>query len=570
MKIKAVIFDLDDTLYDCTGSLIDASRRRAARAMVDAGLPSTEEEIYQLQKELTDKYGPYHLVFNEIVNKYHADNKLVTIAYKAYNSSEVSEIKLFPYVVATLKELKEKGYKLFLLTVGVHERQERKINILGLKPYFDEIVINDQEIGLLVEDCVKDILRRHNIMPGEAVMVGDKARDELRIAKLQGMITIQMLHGRFKNEPAVNECDRPDYKIKRIFQIPTILQLNNMGKTPDKLKIIAIGGGTGLPIMLDGSKTYSRHLTAVVTVTDSGRSSGILREEFGILPPGDARNCLVALSETEEQERELYQLFQYRFDRGSLEGMSLGNLLMTALTDITGSFEQAIKKASKILNIRGKVLPSTLANTHICAELEDGTHVEEEFNVRALGKSPIKEVFLKDNNVESPPEAVEDILKADIVVIGPGSLYTSIITNLLVPGIRDAIRKSKATKIYVCNIVTQPGQTDNYKVSHHVNAIAKYLGVGVLDYVIVNNNIPRKDILDRYQKEGAGVVLMDEGVCNLNVNVKKADLVEDLTQKRILWEKQDLLRHDPDKLADSVCRVYANLPSLATSEKLNC
>ena len=150
-------------------------------------------------------------------------------------------------------------------------------------------------------------------------------------------------------------------------------------------------------------------------------------------------------------------------------------------------------------------------------------------------------------------------------MIGPGSLYTSIITNLLVPGIRDAIRKSKATKIYVCNIVTQPGQTDNYKVSHHVNAIAKYLGAGVLDYVIVNNNIPRKDILDRYQKEGAGVVLMDEGVCNLNVNVKKADLVEDLTQKRILWEKQDLLRHDPDKLADSVCRVYANLPSLTTS-----
>lgn len=559
-----MIFDLDDTLYDCTGSLIDASRRRAARAMVEAGLPCTEEEVYQLQRELTDKYGPYHLVFNEIVNKYHADNKLVNIAYKAYNSSEVSEIKLFPYVVATLKELKDKGYKLFLLTVGVHERQERKINILGLKPYFDEIVINDQEIGLLVEDCVHDLLGRHNIVPGEAVMVGDKARDELRIAKLQGMITIQMLHGRFKNEPAVNECDKPDYKIKRIFQIPTILQLNNMGKTPDKLKIIAIGGGTGLPIMLEGSKTYSKHLTAVVTVTDSGRSSGILREEFGILPPGDARNCLVALSETEEQERELYQLFQYRFDRGSLEGMSLGNLLMTALTDITGSFEQAIKKASKILNIRGKVLPSTLTNTHICAELEDGTHVEEEFNVRAVGKSPIKNVFLKDN-VSSPPEAVEDILKADIIVIGPGSLYTSIITNLLVPGIRDAIRSSKATKIYVCNIVTQPGQTDHYKVSHHISAITKYLGEGVLDYVIVNNNIPRKDILDRYQKEGAGVVLMDEGVYNLNVDVKKADLVEDLNQKRILWEKQDLLRHDPDKLADSICRVYANLPSLAAS-----
>jgi uncharacterized cofD-like protein len=240
--------------------------------------------------------------------------------------------------------------------------------------------------------------------------------------------------------------------------------------------------------------------------------------------------------------------------------MSLGNLLMTALTDITGSFEQAIKKASKILNIRGKVLPSTLANTHICAELQDGTYVEEEFNVRALGKPPIKNVFLKNKDVEPFVEAVEEILKADIVVIGPGSLYTSIITNLLVPGIRNAIRNSKATKIYVCNIVTQPGQTDTYKVSDHINAVTRYLGEGVLDYVIVNNNIPHREILDKYQKEGADVVLMDEGVYNLNVNVKKADMVENIDKKRILWEKQDLLRHDPDKLADSICRVYANLP----------
>ncbi len=563
MKIKAVIFDLDDTLYDCSGSLIDASRRRAAKALVAAGLACTEEEVYQLQKELTEKYGPYYHVFNEIVNKYHADNKLVSIAYKAYNSSEVSEIKPFPYVISTLKELKEKGYKLFLLTVGVHERQEKKINMLGLKPYFDETVISDQEIGLPLEDCVRDLIERHAINFREAVMVGDRVREELRIAKSLGMTTIQMLHGRFKNEPAVNDCDKPDYKIKSIFQITTILQLQNTGKTPDRLKILAIGGGTGLPIMLEGSKTYSKHLTAVVTVTDSGRSSGVLREEFGILPPGDARNCLIALSETEEQEQELYQLFQYRFNRGSLEGMSLGNLLMTALTDITGSFEQAIKKASKILHIRGKVLPSTLANTHICAELEDNTYVEEEFNVRAVGKSPIKNVFLKSNDVPPFSEAVEEILKADIIVIGPGSLYTSLITNLLVTGIRNAIRNSKATKIYVCNIVTQPGQTDHYKVSDHIKAVTKYLGEGVLDYVIVNNNIPRKDILDKYQKEGAEVVLLDEGFCNLKVNVKKADLVEDLNQKRVLWEKQDLLRHDPDKLADSICRVYANLPLLS-------
>ena len=209
-------------------------------------------------------------------------------------------------------------------------------------------------MGLPLEDCMRDLIERRTINFREAVMVGDRVREELGIAKSLGMTTIQMLHGRFKNEPAVNDCDKPDYKIKRIFQITTILQLQHMGKTPDRLKILAIGGGTGLPIMLEGSKTYSKNLTAVVTVTDSGRSSGVLREEFGILPPGDARNCLVALSETEEEERELYQLFQYRFNRGSLEGMSLGNLLMTALADITGSFEQAIKKASKILHIQGR------------------------------------------------------------------------------------------------------------------------------------------------------------------------------------------------------------------------
>lgn len=562
MKIKAVIFDLDDTLYDCTGSLIDASKKRAAKAMVEAGLPCTEDEAYQMQKELADQYGPYHHVFNEIVQKFNADHTLVNIAYKAYNSSEVSEIKLFHDVIPTLTELKEKDYKLFLLTVGVHERQEKKIQILGLRPYFDEIIISDQEIGLLMEDCIRDLITRHQLNPREIAMVGDKAREELRIAKSFDMTTIQVLHGRFKNEPSMNELDKPSYKVKRIFQIPTILELNNMGKTPDKLKIVAIGGGTGLPLLLEGAKTYSKHLTAIVTVTDSGRSSGVLREQFGILPPGDARNCLAALSETEEQERELYHLFQYRFTKGSLEGMSLGNLLMAALTDITGSFEQAIKKASKILNIRGKVLPSTLANTHICAELEDGAYVEEEFNVRALGKKPIKSVFLKSNDVAPLPEAVEEILKADIIVIGPGSLYTSLITNLLVSGIRNAIRTSKATKIYICNIVTQPGQTDHYKISDHINAITKYLGDGILDYVIVNNNIPRKEIIEKYQKEGADLALMDEGVYNLNVNIRKADLIEDLKQKRILWEKQDLIRHDPDKLADSICRTYANLALL--------
>ena len=555
--MKAIIFDLDDTLYDCTGSLLEASRKRAAKAMVNAGLPCTEEEAYILQKELSEKHGPYCPVFNEISNKFNMGHELVRSALKAYNSNEVTDIQLFPDVVPTLKKLAQEKYKLFLLTTGIYERQYKKIELLNLEPYFDEIIINDQEVGLLMEDSFEAIVRKYSLSPQNVVVVGDRVRGELRIAKSKGMVTVQMLHGRFKNETAYDSSNKPDYKIKRFFQLPTLLKLKDTGKTHENLKILAIGGGTGLPIALEGLKTYSENLTAIVTVTDSGRSSGVIREQYGILPPGDVRNCLVALSETEEQEKDLYQLFQYRFNKGSLNGMSLGNLLMAALTDITGSFDQAIKKASKILAIKGKVLPSTLTSTHICAELKDGTVVEEELNVRAPRKAPIERVFLKSNDVECLPDAISEIEKADIIVIGPGSLYTSVISNLLVGGIKDALQRTKAVKIYLCNIVTQPGQTDNYTASDHIKAIIKYLGEGVLDYVLVNNNFPREEIIEKYRKGDADIVALDENLEKNNVAIEVTDLIENIEQKRVLWEKQDLIRHDPEKLADSICRVYA-------------
>ncbi len=555
--MKAIIFDLDDTLYDCTGSLLEASRKRAARAMVNAGLPSTEEEVYLLQKELSEKHGPYYPVFNEISNKFNMGHELVRSALKAYNSNEVTDIQLFPDVVPTLKKLAQEKYKLFLLTTGIYERQYKKIELLNLKPYFDEIIINDQEVGLLMEDSFEAIVRKYSLSPQNVVVVGDRVRGELRIAKSKGMVTVQMLHGRFKNETAYDSSNKPDYKIKRFFQLPTLLKLKDIGKTHNNLKILAIGGGTGLPIALEGLKTYSENLTAIVTVTDSGRSSGVIREQYGILPPGDVRNCLVALSETEEQEKDLYQLFQYRFNKGSLNGMSLGNLLMAALTDITGSFDQAIKKASKILTIKGRVLPSTLTSTHICAELKDGSVVEEEFNVRSPQKAPIERVFLKSNDVECPPDAISEIEKADIIVIGPGSLYTSVISNLLVGGIKAALQRTKAVKIYLCNIVTQPGQTDNYTASDHIKAIIKYLGEGILDYVLVNNNFPREEIIEKYRKQDADIVALDENLEKNNVAIEVTDLIENIEQKRVLWEKQDLIRHDPEKLADSICRIYA-------------
>lgn len=560
--MKAIIFDLDDTLYDCTGSLLEASRKRAAKAMVNTGLPCTEEEAYLMQKELSEKHGPYYPVFNEISKMFSKDSEFVNTVLKAYNSNEVTGIKLFPDVLPTLKNLAQDQYKLFLLTTGIHERQHKKIELLNLKHCFDEIIINDQEVGLLMEDCFEAIVKKYSLNPQNVTVVGDRLREELRIAKSMGMVTVQMLHGRFKVESTYNRSDRsnkPDYKIKKLFQLPTLLKLKDIGKTYDNLKILSIGGGTGLPIALEGLKTYSEDLTAIVTVTDSGRSSGVIREQYGILPPGDVRNCLVALSETEEQEKDLYQLFQYRFNKGSLEGMSLGNLLMTALTDMTGSFEQAIKKASKILAIKGKVLPSTLTSTHICAELKDGSVVEEEFNVRAPHKAPIERIFLKSSNVECTPDAITEIKKADIIVIGPGSLYTSIISNLLVGGIKEALQNTKAIKIYLCNIVTQPGQTDNYNASDHIKAITRYLGEGILDYVLINNNFPRKEIIEKYRKEGADIVALDDNYDKNNVAVEVTDLIENIEQKRILWEKQDLIRHDPEKLANAICNIFSRL-----------
>ena len=557
--LKAVVFDLDDTLYDCTGTLQEASRRRAARVLIESGLPMTEDEALALQSELADRYGPHFMVFDEIARRHGLDNDVIDRAYRAYNSDEVGSIKPFPDVLETLRLLRSEGFLCFLLTSGIHRRQQTKIRKLGLEEAFDEVVINDADRGELMSEVLRYLLDKHRLRPEDVLVVGDRPPEEIRIGNDLGATTAQMMHGRFSAFEPRDERERADYRIAGIFQVPTLLRLANMNKHPDALRIVAIGGGTGLPIVLEGCKTYCRNLTAVVTVTDSGRSSGMLRDQLGILPPGDARNCLIALSEPGQKERLLNQLFQYRFSQGSLNGLSLGNLCIAAMTDIEGSFERGIRVLSSLLNISGKVLPPTLSDCHICAELEDGSIREGEVNVRGLSKPPIKRVYLKP---EAPPafvEAVEEILNADLVIIGPGSLFTSVIVNTLVPGIRDALRRTSALKVYVCNIVTQPGQTDGFSASDHVRAVLRHVGPDVVDCVVVNSHIPVEPVLERYRREGAEIVVPGPGLEGLGVDVVQADLVEDLDGTRVLWEKQDLLRHHPDRLADAVCRIYAGL-----------
>lgn len=545
MPIRAVIFDLDDTLYDCTGLLVEAARLRAAKAMVEAGLPCTPGQAYRKQLELEAQLGPRGRVFERLADLYGLGPSAVRRALRAYNSDEVGDIELFPDAVPTLHELRSRGIQVFLVTDGVHRRQEIKIDILGLRSLCDAIVINDTERGALLEECFEGLLRDHGLQPDEVLAVGDRIHHEIKAANTLGIISVQVLHGRYAALQPRGELEEPDYRVEHLRQVLDIADILHSHPHRRCPRVVAVGGGTGLPIVLDGLKAFSRELTAIVTVTDSGRSSGRLRADLGVLPPGDIRNCLVALSGS---ERLLHDLFQYRFENGSLEGMSFGNLFIAALAKITGSFEQAIREVSRVLAIEGRVLPATLADAHLCAELADGTVVRGEVAVRRPGKASLRRVFLDGGRVEAFDEAVEALESADLVVLGPGSLYTSVIANLLVPGIARAIRRSPARRVYVCNVMTQPGQTDGYAASDHVRATLDYLD-GALDAVIVNTGQPSDGVLERYAADGAALVRVDPALYELGPEIIEAPLVENGAARRVPWEKQDLLRHNPQTMA---------------------
>lgn len=249
-------------------------------------------------------------------------------------------------------------------------------------------------------------------------------------------------------------------------------------------KVVAIGGGTGLSVLLRGLKEYTDNLTAVVTVADDGGSSGRLRRELGVPPPGDLRNCIAALAEAEPL---MTRLMQYRFNEGSgLEGHSFGNLFIVAMSNVVGNFEEAVRETSRVLAVRGQVLASTLENVTLMAEFADEQQIRGESQIPEIGL-PISRVFLDPPDPEAHAEAVQAILDADLIVLGPGSLFTSVLPNLLVRGITDAIRRSPAVKVYVCNVATQPGETDGFTAEDHVEAIFRHVGDGLVRYVLVHD-----------------------------------------------------------------------------------
>ena len=318
-------------------------------------------------------------------------------------------------------------------------------------------------------------------------------------------------------------------------------------------KIVAVGGGTGLSMLLKGIKHITNNITAVVTVGDDGGSSGRLREDMGILPPGDIRNCIAALADDEDL---ITKLFQYRFKSGEgLEGHSFGNLFITAMTAICGDMVSAIKESSKVLLIRGRVLPATCDDMKLYAKMEDDSIVRGESNIPEAGKK-IMQLCCEPADCKPIPEAIEAINDADLIIMGPGSLYTSVISNFLVKDITRAVWSAKAKKIYVCNAMTQVGETDNYSVSDHVKTIFDHVRINDIDdsnknffdAVLVNNYMPA-NLAEKYEQAGSLPVDIDiTELRKLNVEVVERNLLED--------NKEGFVRHNCDKVAKAIYYWY--------------
>jgi len=311
-----------------------------------------------------------------------------------------------------------------------------------------------------------------------------------------------------------------------------------------RLKIVSIGGGTGLSTLLRGLKKSSADLAAIVTVTDDGGSSGRLRDEFGVLPPGDIRNCLIALS---EDETLMARLFRYRFNSGGdLNDHSFGNLFLTAMSGVTGDFAEAVRLTSGVLAINGVIYPSTNSSVRLRGQFDDGTWVDGETRIVADPR-PIRKIELYPPNTAPLTDALRAIHAADVITLGPGSLYTSLIPNMLVGEVAETIRASTATKIYIQNIMTQPGETDGYMLAEHITALSEHCGGNLLfPNVIVNSGLPSASILKRYEAEGASLVRYNRDVLNkMGLRIMERDLLAE----------DGVIRHDPDRLARAVLEM---------------
>ena len=325
----------------------------------------------------------------------------------------------------------------------------------------------------------------------------------------------------------------------------TIPNLHQWERGP---KITAIGGGTGLSTMLRGLKKYTKNLTAVVTVADDGGGSGVLRRDIGMPPPGDIRHCMESLANVEPI---MERLLTYRFQEGSLAGQSFGNLILAALNGVTGSFEEAVAQMSQVLAITGRILPVTSADVQLEAVFENGARVVGESKISSFKKEQdcrIAHVALLPERPAALPAALQAIREADLILMGPGSLYTSVIPNLLVEGVVEAICRSEALKIYVCNIMTQEGETEGYTAADHVDALLSHGAPGLVDLCLANSASVRPGLVEKYREEDAAPILVDRE------RIRAMGL--ELEEYPVASEGGDYARHDPDRLAAAVLDVY--------------
>lgn len=333
--------------------------------------------------------------------------------------------------------------------------------------------------------------------------------------------------------------------------IELIFQKRKLNRGP---AVTVIGGGTGLSVLLRGIKGVTSNITAIVTVADDGGSSGRIRQDLDMIPPGDLRNCLVALADTEPL---MEKLFQHRFGgAGGLAGHNFGNLFIAAMTEVLGDVEQALKESSKVLAVRGKVLPASTQKVRLWAKMVDGSVVEGESQI-PLANKRIESVYLQPEETMPVESSLEAIRDADAIILGPGSLYTSILPNLLVRGIADTLRKSQAVKIYICNVMTQPGETDGYSASEHVKAILDHVGPGVIDYVVINGQNVAVELQEKYADQGAYPVEPDlKAIEAMGIKAVMADVISETN-----W-----VRHDPLKLSRTIVSMIYKLK--ANSERM--
>ncbi len=331
--------------------------------------------------------------------------------------------------------------------------------------------------------------------------------------------------------------------------------------TKQDVRIAVIGGGTGSFTMLSALKRYTKQLAAIVSMADDGGSTGVLRDELGTLPPGDVRQCLVALSDSPK----VRDLFDYRFEEGTFGGHSFGNLLLTALEKMTGDFSEAVETASEILRVRGTVVPATLDNVRLKMEWEDTSlvlHGERVIDAEFFRHDPRTAHLSLTPAAHANPTAIAAIEQADIIVIAPGDLYTSLGPLLVIDGIADALRRTKATKIYVANLVSKKGQTDGFTVSDHANEIERFAGLSCLDYVIYNNEVPSADVAARYEAEGGYVTIADEAALSqAHYKAIGGPLLGKLAavhRSDVLPVTRSLIRHDGDAVAKLILDVYGH------------